>query len=142
MRAVPDRPGAVTCTVVPPACAPGERTIAPARSTALLVCEPCSSDSFVLPADTTCTAWTTCVPGYAIRVDGTTTSDRACEECASGFYQPQKNQPTCPPWDDCAAGFIVGSNGTSTSSRTCTQCSLVRLRVHLGEIQVKSRTVR
>lgn len=68
---------------------------------------------------------TSCPAGTVISVQPTTTSDRQCEACGSGSFQPTSDHAdtSCSKWSDCDAGTYIEAEGTATTNRQCSPCS-------------------
>ena len=63
-----------------------------ATSSSDRACENCPAKSYTDGDNQpTCMAWDTCVPGEYIKVEGTSTSPRECNECAGGAFSTTNN---------------------------------------------------
>ena len=120
-------------------CAAGTVQTAPATATKPPVCAPCEAGTYCAggttpkaacaagtwdhdtTAATVCVAWTSCVAGQIVSGVGSTTSDRTCANCASGF-STTTNATSCTPWSNCSPGTYVSATATATADRKCTAC--------------------
>ncbi len=62
-----------------------------------------------------------CEAGSFVAADPTTTSDRICADCTSGFTAGS-DEPTCLPWDTCSPGTWVTAQPTKANNRGCSAC--------------------
>ncbi len=85
--------------------------------------ESSMSESDLPPSVDSCTPWADCTAGSYISVNGTSSSNRECTQCANGRFSTTTNEEACMPWVNCSAGSYVSTSGTLTSNRVCTQCT-------------------
>jgi hypothetical protein len=123
------------------ACAAGTEQTAPATSTSPPQCAACAAGNYCpggttakqacasstwdhdANAATACVNWTNCSAGQFVAADGTTTTDRSCQACASGSYSTTANASSCTPWVACSAGTEQTTAGSTTASPQCASCA-------------------
>ena len=84
-------------------------------------CQACPSGRYQPSANAVATCpntWSNCAAGTYISVVGTTTSDRSCASCTSGFTNTA-NQNSCTAYTACDTNKYVSVDGTTTTDQTC-----------------------
>ncbi len=69
-----------------------------------------------------CEPWTECPAGTAVSIEGTSSSDRACEPCAEGTFSDEANAPSCEPHRSCDVGTYRRGDGSPTTDTDCESC--------------------
>eukprot|EP00043_Microstomoeca_roanoka_P015401 m.154233 g.154233 ORF g.154233 m.154233 type:complete len:1890 (-) comp16251_c2_seq2:273-5942(-) len=88
-------------------------------------CQPCEEGvtySDESTGDEPCKPVTVCGPGFRQVQTPTTTSDRVCEQCPSGYFKSQAGVATCKPVRLCRAGEEESVPPTSSTDRVCEWC--------------------
>lgn len=72
---------------------------------------------------TPCIAATDCITGQFIEEDATTTTDRSCSFCPTGFFGTETNAKSCQEWTTCVAPeSFERAAPSATQDRTCEDC--------------------
>ncbi len=133
------------CVVSEP-CAPGSVEVVAPTPTSPRACEACAAGTYCAGGDaavaacaqapwdnawdddasaaTACVAMTDCVPGEAVAVAGSATSDRVCAACAAGTFSAELNATSCVAHSVCSAGSSVETAPSERNDRTCSPCAL------------------
>ncbi|XP_028922371.1 tumor necrosis factor receptor superfamily member 14 [Ornithorhynchus anatinus] len=79
-----------------------------------------------------CTEQPICKPGQRVKVRGTETQRRVCEDCPAQTFSPTGMLDVCQPWTNCTAlGLVEKRAGTSTSNVECKKHLDTRLLIGL-----------
>lgn len=106
------------CTALT-SCAAGTQILTSATATSDRVCKACDKNNFTTSANLMkCSDWSNCAAGF-FAVPGTSTKDRTCTMCTSGF-STTTNAAACTPWKTCNSSQNQTKPGTSTSDVECT----------------------
>lgn len=71
---------------------------------------------------TACVAWTDCIAGQSVTLDGNGVTDRRCAACPSGSFSTTTNAEVCAAWTTCMPGSLVSTAGTASADRQCAAC--------------------
>jgi len=100
-------------------------------------CTACTGNTWTSDQKS-CIEKKTCVAGEKVKQEGTSSSDRTCESCATGEFSSGTNAASCSgcpsgKWTrdhkectahtNCEAGKKVDHGGSSSSDRTCKKCA-------------------
>ena len=73
-------------------------------------------------SSSTCTEVSSCGAGEYVVTDPTSTTNRVCGVCTSG-YTDSENANSCTPWTTCEDGETETQSPSATQDRVCTPCA-------------------
>jgi hypothetical protein len=108
-----------------PTCEPSQYLIPSQTSTSPGRCSSCLAGTFSVANNTlSCTEFQDCPAGQGAIKEGTTTSDRQCQDCELGVaFSAQESNASCTPVRQCGAGFEERTTPTTMLDRTCQSCT-------------------